>query len=75
MKPSAAAARAKPMAELRRLNPDGDAAISRLVADLGRPEAGLAFLPVRAGKNDLAMIIDARSGEALKLADFKPWKY
>jgi hypothetical protein len=69
-----AVARAKPLAELRALNPGEDAEVARLVADLGRPEAELAFLPMRAGKADLAMVIDAKSGEVLRMSNLRPWK-
>jgi hypothetical protein len=66
--------RAKPIATLRQFN--GDAAeISGLPARFGRDEAGLAFLPLRAGRRDLAAIVDSRSGAFLGTAALKPWEY
>jgi hypothetical protein len=69
-----AAAKAKPLAELRALNPGEQDEVARLAARLGRPEAQLGFLPIRAGKTDLAMVIDAATGDILGMSSLKPWK-
>lgn len=69
------AAKARPMAELRRHNAGSEADVDRLVAGTGRKEAEIAYLPVRAGKKDLAMVVDAKTGETLKLTHLKPWSY
>lgn len=70
-----AAAKAKPVGELRSLNKDAPAKVEAAIAATGRREAELAFLPLRAGKRDLAVIIDAHTGEVLRLAALKPWRY
>jgi hypothetical protein len=70
-----ALAKAKPFRELRILNPGADHRLDRELARLGRKEAEVAFLPLRSGKNDLCVLVDAKTGDMLKIADFKPWKY
>lgn len=70
-----AAAKGRRISELRELNPERAAEVDRAIASLGRQEAEIAFLPLRAGKRDLAVLIDARSGDVLRITDFKPWKY
>ena len=72
---SDAAAKATPFPELRKLNPGADEKLERELARLGRKETEVAFLPVRAGKNDLTMLLDPRTGDVLKLVDYKPWSY
>jgi hypothetical protein len=70
-----AVARARKVAELRALNPGRAAEVSRALASLGREEEEVAFLPMRAGKRDLTVLIDARSGEVLGITDFRPWNH
>lgn len=70
-----AAAKARKVAELRSLNPGREAEVDSALASLGRKEEEVAFLPLRAGKRDLTVLIDARSGDVLRITDFKPWKY
>lgn len=68
--------RAAPLARLRELNPDRSADVDRLVAKAGRPETGLRFLPLRAGRHgDLAVILDAAQGDVLELAQLRPWEF
>lgn len=68
-------AKAKPIRELRALNPGSGPEIDRLLRNLGREEAQVAFLPLRAGKSDLTVLVDAGSGAVLRLAELRPWKY
>lgn len=70
-----AAAKGRKLDELRGLNPDRAAEVDRALASLGRKEEEVAFLPMRAGKRDLTVLIDASSGEVLRMTDFRPWKY
>lgn len=70
-----AAAKARKVAELRSLNPGREAEVDSTLASLGRKEEEVAFLPLRAGKRDLTVLVDARSGDVLGITDFKPWKY
>jgi hypothetical protein len=48
---------------------------SALAASLGRPEPEVKFLPLRAGKFDLTVLLDAKNGDVLKISDLKPWEY
>jgi hypothetical protein len=66
-------AHAASLARLRELNPGASREIDRLVAASGLPEAALGFLPMRAGKTDLAAIIDLKSGDLLHVAALRPW--
>jgi hypothetical protein len=69
-------ARAKPLSRLRELNPQSAAEIDRLVAGTGRTEAGLRFLPMRAGPTvDLAVVVDAARADILNIAALRPWEY
>lgn len=70
-----AAAKGKPLSELRRLNAADVGRIDAAIRALGRTDAQVRFLPVRAGKRDLVMFIDASSGEILQLAPFEAWAY
>lgn len=70
-----ALAKSKPLADLRRVNPGREGEIARAVARTGRVEADLRFLPLRAGKRDLSVLLDAVSGEVVGLVDLKPWNY
>jgi hypothetical protein len=70
-----ALSKAKPITELRALNPDGGEVIDRLARQLAGGDAGLRFLPVRAGKRDLVALLDARDGRALKFVNLRPWEY
>lgn len=70
-----ALARAESMEKLRKHNPEGGARIDQLVASTGRPEGALRYLPMRAGKRDLSVVLDSRTGDVLRFAALKPWEY
>lgn len=65
---------AKPIGLLRQLNPASGAQIDRWVAGSGRPEGGLAFLPLRDGGRELAAIVDVGSAELLRVVSLNPWE-
>ena len=69
-----AAAKAAPIAKLRRLNPADTARIDRMVAKLG-PEQELGFIPLRAGKTDLSVVLSKSTGNVLAYASQRPWEY
>lgn len=46
-----------------------------LASSLGRAEADVRFLPLRAGPVDLTVLVDAKTGDVIKLAALKPWEY
>ncbi len=62
---AAAIAKAKPLAELREKRPGFEADLSRVVEAFGHGSDHLAFLPVRARKQDLSAIIDRRNGNVI----------
>ena len=68
-----AAKKARPLAELRALNP-GSAEIDEVVRRSGRGEAALAFLPARAPNGDFAVIVDASGGSIVDKRLLAPWK-
>jgi hypothetical protein len=58
---------------LRQRNPSHKAQVDALLRSLGRKEEEVRFLPLRAGKVDLSVIIDAKTGEVLQISSIKPW--
>ena len=70
-----AVAKAKDIAQLRALNPGATARIDDALARTGRAEREVKFLPMRAGKQDLSVLLDAKSGDYLGMLDLKPWQY
>jgi hypothetical protein len=63
----------EPLEVLRKRNPERVSDVNTLVKYLGRREDDLRFLPLRAGKTDLTVVIDAKTGEILKISSIKPW--
>lgn len=59
--------------KLRDRNPAHKKEVDALVAASRRAEDELRFIPMRAGKTDLTVLIDARTGEILKISTLKPW--
>jgi hypothetical protein len=49
--------------------------VQELAQRLGRKEDEVRYLPLRAGKVDLTVIIDAKTGAAVKIVNLKPWEY
>jgi hypothetical protein len=70
-----AIAKGLPVKRLRELNPEAGAKLDRELARLSRGDADVLFLPLRAGKQDLSVLIDAKSGEVLRYEALKPWEY
>lgn len=69
------AARASgPLAELRKLNPGREGEVEAVVRRAG-PEEALGFLPMRAGKSDLTVIVKKPTGEVEALLALRPWEY
>ena len=70
---SQARAKGEPISSLRARNPGRTAEIDSLLGSLGRAESGVRFLPLRAGRVDLTVVIDAKSGEILRISSLEPW--
>jgi hypothetical protein len=67
------AAHALPIAALRERNPLRGRDIDQALARLGRGESDVSFVPMRAGKIDLAVLVDRRLGDVLKITSLDPW--
>ncbi len=67
--------RAERFAELRKFNAQDLEGVERLLANLGGREERVRFLPLRAGERDLTVILDAQSGDVLRIAALRPWEY
>ncbi len=65
--------KAEPLQKLRERNPSRAAEVAGLVSSSGKKEETLRYLPLRAGKTDLTVVIDAASGEIVKISSLKPW--
>jgi len=70
---SAAARAAKPIAELKKLNPDHIAEIDAAVDHSGRTEAEQGYVPLRAKYHDQAVLVGQSDGKVLKVLPIKPW--
>lgn len=65
--------KAEPLSALRERNPGRAAEVDALAARSGRGEDALRFLPMRAGRTDLTVVIDAKSGDIVRISSLKPW--
>lgn len=70
---SAVIAKAFDLGALEQRNPGREADIARLVADLGRERGALKALPMKGELASLAVVIDANTGEPLRIVDLNPW--
>jgi hypothetical protein len=68
-----AARHAAPLARLRKLNPGLEGEVDAIVG--GRPESELGFLPIRAGKRDMTVLVEKPSGRVVALLSLNPWEY
>ncbi len=69
----AAASAAKPLSELKKLNPNDTNEIDTAIRSSGRNEADLGYLPMRAKVKDLAVLIGKGDGKIIQLLKLKPW--
>jgi hypothetical protein len=64
---------ATPLAELAKRHSEGAPAIRGFVAASGRAEASMGYLPMRARNEDMAVIVDTKSGEIIGILPVNPW--
>lgn len=69
----AAARSARPLAELAKRQPDAVGAIRSFVADTGRAEDEMRFLPMKARNRDMAVVVDAKTGDVIGILPVYPW--
>jgi hypothetical protein len=62
-----------PLETLRKRNPQRSADIDKALAATGRKEDAVRFLPMRSGKIDLSVFVDAATGDVLKITSLVPW--
>jgi hypothetical protein len=63
----------RPLEVLRKRNPERAGEIAQVLGTIGRKEEDVKFVPMRAGKYDLTVFVDAKSGEILKITSLFPW--
>ena len=68
-----AAKSARPLADLAKRQPQEAAAIRAFVAASGRADGAVGFLPMKARNQDMAMIIDNKSGDIVGILPVHPW--
>ena len=71
----AVAAKSRPFEKLLEFNPAKRSEVEGLPARLGRSREQIRYLPMRAGKVDLTVLVDAKSGDVLQVTGLKPWEY
>lgn len=69
-----AAGMAAPLARLRELNPGREGEVDAMVGVAGS-EATLGFLPMRAGKRDMSVVVRKPGGEVVALLALRPWEF
>jgi hypothetical protein len=70
---AAAGQAARPLAELKSINPDRVADIDHAMRASGRSEADLGFVPLRAKYRSLALLVGKSDGRVLALLAMDPW--
>ena len=70
---SVAVRAARPIAELRKLNPGRSTDIENLIRASGRAEPDVGFLPLRAKYHDQAVLVGKSDGKVLAQLDVNPW--
>ncbi len=61
------------LSKLRERHPEAVHDLAKAVAATGLPESSLAWLPLRARKRDMAVLVDAKSGRIAGYAPIDPW--
>ena len=64
---------ARPIAELRKLNPGRVAEIDGELARNGWVESDIGFVPLRSKFEDMAVVVNKRDGRILKMLKVQPW--
>jgi hypothetical protein len=66
-------AAAMPLEILRKRNPGTAGEVGATLQRLGRKDDEVRFLPLRTGKSNLAVFVDAKTGDVLKITPLNPW--
>lgn len=70
---SKVASAAKPLAELKKLNPTRVTEIDSELQHNGWVESEIGFVPLRSKFEDMAVIVDKRDGKILEMLKMQPW--
>jgi hypothetical protein len=65
--------KAQPLAKLGERHPEAAATLARAIAATGMPEERLKFLPLRARKKDMSVLVDAATGRIEGYVAIDPW--
>ena len=65
--------KSKPYSVLRRRHPESLALLDKRLAELGRREEEVRFLPLKARKTDYCVLLDAKNGAVLGFLELYPW--
>jgi hypothetical protein len=68
-----AARAAKPLADLVKRQPQEAGTIRSLVASSGRAEDGIGFVPMKARNQDMAVVLDKKTGDIVGVVPVNPW--
>ena len=70
---SAVGQASKPIADLKKFNPERVTEIENAIDATGRAEAELGFLPLRAKYQDIAIVVQKSDGKVLASLQMNPW--
>lgn len=65
--------KSRPVAELRGRAADAPQLVAKALADVDRPEAEVRWLPLKGRVNDVAVLVDAKTGAVLGYVEVYPW--
>ena len=68
-----AAQRARPLAELIKRQPGDTATIRTFLADAGKTEDAVGYLPMKARNKDMTVIVDKKTGDVVGIVPVYPW--
>lgn len=71
---AAAGRAAKPLAELKKINPDRVVEIDGAIRASGRSETDIGFLPLRAKYRSLVVLVGKSDGKVLAMLTLRPWQ-
>ena len=71
---AAAGRAAKPLAELKKINPDHVGEIDGAILASGRNETDIGFLPLRAKYRSLVVLVGKSDGKVLAMLTLRPWQ-
>ncbi|HEY0666286.1 MAG TPA: hypothetical protein VGD24_09490 [Gallionella sp.] len=69
---SAAGNAAKPLSQLRELNPDRNAELDGVLRDSGLPETAIGYPPLRAKHLHLAVVVETGKGRIIRILNMNP---